>query len=40
MLNLYISYFYKYRKLKINYFINNKEFIIIINIFKKFKYYL
>ena len=34
-----VFYFYKFIKAEFNYFIYDKEFFIIINIFKKFKYY-
>ena len=34
-----IFYFYKLIGTELNYFIYDKEFLIIINVFKKFRYY-
>ena len=33
-------YFYKLLKAELNYFIYDKEFLVIVNFFKKFRYYL
>ena len=33
-------YSYKFLKAKLNYLIYNKKFLIIVNTFKKFRYYL
>ena len=34
-----VFYFYKFIKTEFNYLIYDKEFFIIVNVFKKFKYY-
>ena len=38
-LHFIVFYFYKLIKTEFNYLIYNKEFFIIVNVFKKFKYY-
>ena len=38
-LYLIAFYFYKFIKTEFNYLIYDKEFFIIVNVFKKFKYY-
>ena len=38
-LYLIAFYFYKFIKTEFNYLIYDKKFFIIVNVFKKFKYY-
>ena len=33
-------YFYKFLKAELNYLIYDKKFLVIVNAFKKFRYYL